>query len=376
MDINKNKFSNSTGSVKNNNNNFAVRIVKGEGGEIKPAQAKKIVLNKITDKAILNDYFKGVVEGNRTILAKAITLIESNSQKHHQAAQELITNLLPYSGNSIRIGITGIPGSGKSTLIEALGLYLIEQGHRVAVLSVDPSSSVSKGSILGDKTRMERLSQQTNCFIRPSPSGGILGGVSRKTRETIIVCEAAGFNIILIETIGVGQSEIAVRSMVDFFLLVLIAGAGDELQGIKRGVIELADALLINKADGDNETRSKTAKIDYSNAIRYLRPATKGWLPKVLTASALTGKGIPELWSLIENYRNVTIENGEFYRKRKNQALEWTYRLFEDGIKDFIYNDEEIKAKLDEYKKLVLDGDILPTAAAETLLDIFKNKIK
>ncbi len=260
----------------------------------------------------VDEYVDGVLSGNRTILARAITLVESNAERHQETAQEMLTRLLPYSGETIRIGITGVPGAGKSSTIETLGLRLCEMGHRLAVLAVDPSSSVTGGSILGDKTRMELLSRNKNAFIRPSPSGGVLGGVARKSRETMIVCEAAGFDVIIVETVGVGQSEITVRSMVDLFLLLQIAGAGDELQGIKKGVMERSDLIVVNKADGDNLLRANAARADYERILHYLQPSTEGWKTQALTCSAYTGDGIGELWGVIEEFRTATTASGAF----------------------------------------------------------------
>ena len=263
---------------------FAIKIIKGvESTDKKESQNRFVKRKKLT----VDDYVNGILKHDRTILARTITLIESNSPKHISLAQEVIKRLLPHTGESIRIGITGVPGAGKSTFIESFGNYLIEKNFKVAVLAIDPSSSITKGSVLGDKTRMETLSRNENCFIRPSPSSGILGGVTRKTRETTLICEAAGFDVILIETVGVGQNEITVRSMVDFFLLMKIAGAGDELQGIKKGVIELADAIFINKADGDNKLRADIAREEFSRALHYLKSPTDGWTPKVITGSAI-----------------------------------------------------------------------------------------
>jgi len=261
------------------------------------------------------------------LLARAITLIESNSPKHMELAQAVLQRILPYSGNSIRVGITGVPGAGKSTFIEAVGCSLCQKGHKLAVLAVDPSSSITRGSILGDKTRMENLSREKNAFIRPSPSGGTLGGVTRKSRETLLLCEAAGYDIILVETVGVGQSEITVRSMVDFFLLVVLTGAGDELQGMKKGVMEIADAILVNKADGDNKQKAEMVKVDYDRMLHYLRPATEGWQTKAYTCSAITGAGIPELWQVIHTFREKMMENHVFLTagrfKRWNGFMPW-----------------------------------------------------
>lgn len=353
---------------------FAVRVVKGVEGANNLAPETQKASHYIGAKykqPTVDELVQGVLNGDRTLLARTITLIESNSQAHAEKARLILNKLLPYSGKSLRIGITGVPGAGKSTLIESFGLYLINLGYKVAVLAVDPSSTVTKGSILGDKTRMEKLSREVNCFIRPSPSGGTLGGVTRKSRETILVCEAAGYDIILIETVGVGQSEVTVRSMVDFFLLVLIAGAGDELQGIKKGVIELADALLINKADGDNISKAKIAAADYRNALHYLQPATKGWKTDVFTASALTGYGIDTLWDVIKDFEKVTKESGVFEERRKNQLLEWTFSMIEESLKDRFYSHNKVKEIIPNIKQEILTGKKLPTAAAEYLLKLF-----
>lgn len=361
----------------NAGNEFAVRVVKGirnskTSSELSSGSSK--VEKDLKRKSLtIDDYVNGVLSCNRNILARTITLIESNNPTHHNTAQQVLTKLLLHSGKSLRIGITGVPGAGKSTLIEALGMYLIKQGHKVAVLTVDPSSTVTKGSILGDKTRMENLSKEKNCFIRPSPSGGNLGGVTRKSRETITACEAAGFNIILIETVGVGQSEVTVRSMVDFFLLVLIAGAGDELQGIKRGIMELTDAILINKADGDNEKKANIARSDYNNALHYLQPATKGWTSQAFTGSALKSKGIPELWDVILKFEKTIKQSGVFEQRRKDQSVEWVFRMVEDTLYDEFYNNEKVQKAITSLKHEILKDKITPTLAAEKLLKIFKS---
>lgn len=349
---------------------FAVKIVKGSDAS---SSTRQVSPGKNKKNYSADDYVKGVLNNDRTLLAKTITLIESNSANHHQLSQEVLNKLLPNTGKSLRIGITGVPGAGKSTFIEALGMYLIKMGLKIAVLAVDPSSTVTRGSILGDKTRMEKLSREANCFIRPSPSSGTLGGVTRKSRETILVCEAAGYDVILIETVGVGQSEITVRSMVDFFLLMMIAGAGDELQGIKKGVIELADALLVNKADGDNEKKAEMAKREYSNALHYLQPATKGWNTKAYTCSSITGKGIPELWEIIKEFEANTKNSGAFDERRKEQSLQWIFSMIEESLKNDFYNDEKVKEELPIIKEEIINGSLVPTSAAEKLLKIFNS---
>jgi LAO/AO transport system kinase len=310
----------------------------------------------------------GVKAGNRTMLSRAITLVESNSAKHFELAQELLTRLLPCSGASLRIGITGVPGVGKSSFIERFGLFLIAQGNKVAVLAIDPSSSISRGSILGDKTRMELLSRNEMSFIRPSPSSGVLGGVARKTRESIVLCEAAGYDVILIETVGVGQSEITVRSLVDFFLLMQITGAGDELQGIKKGIMELADLIVVNKADGDNINRAKIAAREYNNALHYIRHATKGWDTRAQTCSSQTGAGIEDIWATIEAFCAKTRETGEFQDRRLRQTSAWFEDLLAEAVLGKFFNDPSIKKKLPEIRKQIAQGEMPVARAVSTLL--------
>lgn len=354
---------------KNAGEEFAISVIKGvDGTSNKSSKSKSNMKSKIPK---IEELVKGVLEDDRNLLARSITLIESNATAHHKKAAQILDKLLPYSGKSIRIGISGVPGAGKSTMIEALGLYLIEQGHKVAVLTVDPSSSVTKGSILGDKTRMEKLSQEANCFIRPSPASGNLGGVTRKTRETITVCEAAGFDVVLIETVGVGQSEITVRSMVDFFLLVMIAGAGDELQGIKKGIIEISDALVFNKADGANKQKVNVARAEFANAVHYLKPYSKGWETKVLTASALSGKGIEEIWQMILEFTEQSKKSKTFDEERKRQSLQWMYFLIDEKLKTQFYENPKVKKEIVDIKKQILEGKLLATSAAESLLSKF-----
>lgn len=318
-------------------------------------------------------YIKGVLEKNKRILAKTITLIESSHPDHQTLGRHIIDGILPYTGKSVRLGITGVPGAGKSTFIESLGTFLIKKGKRTAVLAVDPSSSRSGGSVLADKTRMEKLSADENAFIRPSPSGGTLGGVAKKTRETMLVCEAAGFDVIIVETVGVGQSETTVASMVDFFLVILIAGGGDELQGIKKGILELADALVINKADGDNVSRAAKARKEYETALHLIAPSSATWSPPVMTASAIEMTGIETIWETVLDHRGRFLKSGEFDLNRKKQAVDWMWALIENGLKDRFRTNKNIKHWLPKFMKDVAQGNLGPTAAADKLLFFLDN---
>jgi len=320
----------------------------------------------------IDEYVDGVLSGNRAVLARAITLVESNADRHQDMAQEMLTRLLPYAGSAIRVGITGVPGAGKSSIIETLGLKLCDMGHRLAVLAVDPSSSVTGGSVLGDKTRMELLSRNKSAFIRPSPSGGVLGGVARKSRETMIVCEAAGFDVIIVETVGVGQSEITVRSMVDMFLLLQIAGAGDELQGIKKGVMERCDLIVVNKADGENLLRANAARADYERILHYLQPSTEGWVTKALACSAYTGDGIDELWATIEEFRKTATASGVFNRRRQQQNLDWVHNLVNEYMRRTFYSNPNVRINLPILQNLVTSGKLSPTAAAKQLFSYYE----
>lgn len=322
----------------------------------------------------LESLTKGILASDIPTLARSITLVESNLKKHLHLAQALLHKILPFTGNSIRIGITGAPGVGKSTFIESLGTYICEIGKKIAVLAVDPTSSISKGSVLGDKTRMERLSRYPNAFIRPSASGGALGGVARKTREAILLCEAAGFDTIIVETVGVGQSEIVVRSMVDFFLLLIPPGGGDELQGFKKGSVELADAIVINKADGINIHQANITKREYQQALHYLLPATEGWKTPVLTVSALTNVGVTDIWSIIQNFIDSTKNSGVFEHRRKEQSLNWMHTLLRDYLLDSFYNHPKVKSILEEMERGVTEGKITPTTAVKEIIDTMKNE--
>ena len=317
------------------------------------------------------DFVEGILRGNIAILSQAVTLIESSKEEHQRQAQEIIEKCLPYTGKSVRIGITGVPGAGKSTSIDSFGMYMVQKGHKLAVLAIDPSSERSKGSILGDKTRMEALSREKNAFIRPSPSAGSLGGVARKTRETIILCEAAGFNTVFVETVGVGQSETAVHSMVDFFLLIQLSGTGDELQGIKRGIMEMADGIVINKADGDNIERAKLAASHFRNALHLFPPTDSGWTPKVLTYSGYYNLGIKEIWDMIEEYMVFTKANGYFEYKRNEQARYWMHETIRDMLKSSFFHNREIETLLPQMEQKVLHNEISSFVAAKQLMDIF-----
>jgi len=314
----------------------------------------------------------GVKKGNIRSLAKAITLIESRNPDHSKAAADLLDELLPAAGNSIRVGISGVPGAGKSTFIEALGMLLIRQGHKVAILAVDPTSQLSGGSILGDKTRMEELSREKNAFIRPSPSGDTLGGVARKTRETMLLCEAAGFDVIIVETVGVGQSEVTVASMVDFFLLLQLPNAGDELQGIKKGVMEIADAILVNKAEGDNRPKAELARQQYENALHLLRPKSANWQVPALLCSALHNQGIEDIWQIILDFTERMKQTNEFETKRRLQATDWMWTLVMDDLKDLFLRDKNVAAMIDRIQAGVRQGVSSPGAAARRLIDAFR----
>ena len=327
---------------------------------------KKKRTNQISADALAHD----ILKGNITALSRGITLVESKNKDHLNEANALIMKCLPYANKSIRIGITGVPGVGKSTFIETFGNLLITLGKKVAVLAIDPSSSLSKGSILGDKTRMEDLVKQPNAFIRPSASGETLGGVARKTRESIILCEAAGFDVIIIETVGVGQSETAVHSMVDFFLLLQLTGAGDELQGIKRGIIEMADAIAINKADGENLKRAKIAKVDYERALHLYPERASNWQPKTAICSALNNEGIDAIWEIIQEYIQVTTKNGFFNKKRNEQNKFWLIQTIENQIKTDFFNQPKIKKELQKQLTLIELNKTTPFAAAELLLKL------
>jgi len=342
--------------------------------EITNAEAVSKLKAKRKSKRDTQDLINSLLDGNITALSQAITIIESKHTKQQEQAHQIVKACLPHANKSVRIGITGVPGVGKSTFIEAFGNYLTAQDKKVAVLAVDPSSSLTKGSILGDKTRMESLVKNENAYIRPSASGESLGGVARKTRETITLCEAAGFDTIIIETVGVGQSETAVHSMVDFFLLLKISGAGDELQGIKRGIMEMADTIVINKADGDNVAKAKLAKTEFNRALHLFPAKSSGWIPKVTTCSAYEKTGIDGIWEIISEYFELVKSNHYFEEKRQNQNQFWMMETINEQLKNHFYNHPNIIQLLEENKKAVQNNEISPFAAAMHLLEKYFNK--
>lgn len=322
--------------------------------------SKTFNIHEITD---------GILSANISYVSKAITLVESTRPEHQEQAQEIINNIIKHSGKSFRLGITGVPGVGKSTFIESFGLEVIERGHKLAVLAIDPSSQLSKGSILGDKTRMEQLSVHPKAFIRPSPSSGSLGGVARKTKESIIICEAAGYDYIFIETVGVGQSETAVHQLTDFFLLLMLAGAGDELQGIKRGIMEMADGMVITKADGTNVDKAKAARTEYAKALHLFPPTESNWIPEVLTCSSTENKGIKEVYDMIDKYRRHTTTNGFFESKRTNQTKQWLHQTINNTLIERFYSNPEIRREILKIEKQLEHNLINPYQAA---MDLFK----
>ncbi len=336
--------------------------------------AAKVFASRSRGRLSVDDYIKGITRGNITLLSRAITLVESSLDRDRQLAQKILKRCIPHAGNSLRVGISGVPGVGKSTLIEALGMYLLEKGNKVAVLAVDPSSQVSRGSILGDKTRMERLSASEGAFIRPSPSAGSLGGVARKTRETIILCEAAGFNVVLVETVGVGQSETAVHSMVDFFLLLMLAGAGDELQGIKRGIIEMCDGMMINKADGDNITMAMVAKGQYQNALHLFPVQQSGWRPRVEICSAIKGTGIDNCWNMIIEHQDLLKSMNLFEQKRKQQQVSQMHETINQELLDNFYKNPFVKDLIPVVLQGLENNSMQSYQAAEYLLAKYFNQ--
>jgi LAO/AO transport system kinase len=330
-------------------------------------------LKKAKSRPVLTveDYVDGILSGNIPILSQAVTLVESSVKEHYFLAQQVIEKCLPHSGKSFRVGITGVPGAGKSTFIDALGMDIVNSGKKLAVLAVDPSSERSKGSILGDKTRMERLAVSPNAFVRPSPSAGSLGGVARKTRETVILCEAAGFDVIFVETVGVGQSETAVHGMVDFFLLIQLSGTGDELQGIKRGIMEMADGIAINKADGNNIEKANIAKNQFKSALHLFPMPPSGWLPQVQTCSAVEHTDIDKVWQMIEEYSDFTEKNDYFNKKRQLQSKYWMYETIEESLKNSFYKNPEIEKLLEETENKLNNNQITPFVAANQLMEFY-----
>ena len=353
------------------NNEQYTGLTVNSGVEQPPQVNPYLKLQKRKRMMTSDEFVEGILKGDITVLSRAVTLVESQVPEHQAIAQEVIEKCLPHAGNSRRIGITGVPGAGKSTSIDVFGLHVLRDGGKLAVLAIDPSSERTKGSILGDKTRMEKLSIHPNAFIRPSPSAGSLGGVARKTRETIVLCEAAGYNNIFVETVGVGQSETAVHSMVDFFLLIQLAGTGDELQGIKRGIMEMADGIVINKADGDNIDRAMLAKAQFQSALHLFPPTTSGWMPEVLTYSGYYELGIKEVWEMIDRYFAYVKGNGFFEQRRMAQEKYWMYETIDEQLKANFYRDEEIEAMLKLKENNVLDCRQSSFVAAREVLDFY-----
>ncbi len=355
---------------------FASRVMAGVGashdgmdykseGNVKPAASPR------RPRLSVDDYVAGVLACDRTILSQAITLVESNASAHFERGQQVIKSILPHTGRAVRVGITGVPGAGKSTFIEALGSLLCRRGKKVAVLAVDPSSTLTKGSILGDKTRMENLSREPNAFIRPSPSGGTLGGLTRKSRETILLCEAAGYEVILVETVGVGQSETTVRSMVDIFMLLVLTGAGDDLQGIKKGVMELADVIVVNKADGANAMKAEATRVEFERIIHYLRPATEGWITKACSCSALNHTGISEVWGVVEAFMDNVRTSGIYDERRKQQVLSWVYSMTEEQLLRSFYEAPPVVQNRKAIEEKVVRGELAATQAALEFLRLY-----
>lgn len=353
-------------------NNEAYKGLVVNAGIEQPSSVNPYLKRNRKRQLSVADYVEGIIKGDVTILSRAVTLVESVKPEHQAIAQEVIEKCLPYAGNSIRIGISGVPGAGKSTSIDVFGLHVLEKyDGKLAVLAIDPSSERSKGSILGDKTRMEKLSVHPKSFIRPSPSAGSLGGVARKTRETIVLCEAAGFDKIFVETVGVGQSETAVHSMVDFFLLIQLAGTGDELQGIKRGIMEMADGIIINKADGDNLDRAKLAATQFRNALHLFPAPESGWTPQVLTYSGFYNLGVAEVWDMVYKYIDFVKENGYFEYRRNEQSKYWMYETINEQLRDSFYHNPQIEAMLTDKENQVLQGNLTSFIAAKDLLDTY-----
>lgn len=317
------------------------------------------------------DYVNGVLSGDRSFLGRAITLIESQNAQHQKMAQTVLQTLLPHTGKAKRLGITGVPGVGKSTTIEAFGCNLIEAGLSVAVLAIDPSSGRTGGSILGDKTRMQKLGNTDRAFVRPSPSSGTLGGVTRKTRETMLLCEAAGYDVIIVETVGVGQSETTVAEMVDCFIVLMLPGAGDELQGIKKGVLEIADMIVVNKADGDNEIKARAAIAEYRNALHIMKPASPNWSPPVMGCSGLKNTGLDKVWEQVEAFHRTLTATGELPEKRRQQQLRWMWNMIENQLLSALHGDKKVADLLPQVEQSVLDGTMTPTTAVNSVLDAF-----